>query len=232
MRRAGALPDPRTAASRRSTCEGGAFWDPEADAALFDALDRAPCLDRDRRARPRCRSTSTTRLSPTRGRRFHRNAKALRDPLMPAIARNRPSSKSSSTMVAGRRADRRRRRRHRPLRQVPRRRAASTSSSSTIPAATAWPAAARPPGLLAYGNANEIVNEMAREVLPVVEAHAGARRRQRHRPVRADAACFLAELKATGLFRRAELSDHRPRSTAPCARASKRPAWAMGSRST
>jgi predicted TIM-barrel enzyme len=43
-------------------------------------------------------------------------------------------------------------------------------------------------GLLAYGNANEIVKEMAIEVLPVVKKHAGARRRQRHRPVRADAA--------------------------------------------
>ena len=38
-------------------------------------------------------------------------------------------------------------------------------------------------GLLAYGNANEIVCEMAHEVLPVVQAHAGARRRQRHRSV-------------------------------------------------
>ena len=38
-------------------------------------------------------------------------------------------------------------------------------------------------GLLAYGNANEIVCEMAHEVLPVVQAHAGAGRRQRHRPV-------------------------------------------------
>ena len=38
-------------------------------------------------------------------------------------------------------------------------------------------------GLLAYGNANEIVCEMAHEVLPVVQHDAGARRRQRHRPV-------------------------------------------------
>ena len=38
-------------------------------------------------------------------------------------------------------------------------------------------------GLLAYGNANEIVCEMAHEVLPVVKRHAGAGRRQRHRPV-------------------------------------------------
>ena len=38
-------------------------------------------------------------------------------------------------------------------------------------------------GLLAYGNANEIVVDMAREVLPVVQAHSGACRRQRHRSV-------------------------------------------------
>ncbi len=46
-------------------------------------------------------------------------------------------------------------------------------------------------GLLAYGNANEIVSEMAHEVLPVGQAHAGARRRQRHRPVhdRATSSC-------------------------------------------
>ena len=38
-------------------------------------------------------------------------------------------------------------------------------------------------GLLAYGNANEIVLEMAAEVLPGGRAHAGAGGRQRHRPV-------------------------------------------------
>ena len=36
-------------------------------------------------------------------------------------------------------------------------------------------------GILAYGNANDIVMEMAREVLPVTKTHAGAGRRQRHR---------------------------------------------------
>ena len=38
-------------------------------------------------------------------------------------------------------------------------------------------------GLLAYGNANEIVRDMAREVLPVVKRHARSGRRQRHRSV-------------------------------------------------
>ena len=63
-------------------------------------------------------------------------------------------------------------------------------------------------GLLAYGNANEIVVEMAREVLPVVK----------HTPVLAgvngtDPFCcrdhFLRELKAHGLLRRPELPDRR-----------------------
>ena len=38
-------------------------------------------------------------------------------------------------------------------------------------------------GLMPYGDANAIVMDMAREVLPVVERHAGAGRRLRHRPV-------------------------------------------------
>ena len=63
-------------------------------------------------------------------------------------------------------------------------------------------------GLLAYGNANEIVVDMAREVLPVV----------RHTPVLAGVngtdpfylpRPFLAELAAAGLRRRAELPDRR-----------------------
>ena len=53
-------------------------------------------------------------------------------------------------------------------RPAARRRAGSTSSSSTIPAAIAWPGRGSLAGLLAYGNANDIVVEMAREVLPVV----------------------------------------------------------------
>ena len=64
-------------------------------------------------------------------------------------------------------------------------------------------------GLLAYGNANEIVKEMARRGAAGGEAHAGAGRRQRHRPVRADAA-VPRRAEGDGLFRRAEFSDHRP----------------------
>src|SRR5262245_48776582 len=59
-------------------------------------------------------------------------------------------------------------------------------------------------GLLAYGNANDVVKDMAREVLPVV----------RRTPVLAGVngtdpfvlmPQFLAELKGNGLFRSAEL---------------------------
>jgi predicted TIM-barrel enzyme len=78
-----------------------------------------------------------------------------------------------------------------------RRRGTSTSSLSTIPAATAWRDGASLAGVLAYGNADEIVRDMAREVLPVVK----------HTPVRAgvngtDPFClfdpFLDDLKRLG----------------------------------
>ena len=39
-------------------------------------------------------------------------------------------------------------------------------------------------GLLAYGNANEIVMDMARRGAAGGQAHAGAGRRRRHRPLR------------------------------------------------
>ena len=90
-----------------------------------------------------------------------------------------------------------------------RKRAASTSSSSIIPAATAWRGAARSPGFLAYGNANDIVLEMAREVLPVVK----------HTPVLAgvngtDPFCifdpFLDHLKALGFSGVQNFPDRRP----------------------
>ena len=86
-------------------------------------------------------------------------------------------------------------------------------------------------GLLAYGNANEIVKEMARRGAAGGQAHAGARRRQRHRSVRADAA-IPGRTEGHGLFRRAELSDHRPVRRHDARRASRRPAWASASRST
>ena len=38
-------------------------------------------------------------------------------------------------------------------------------------------------GMMPYGDANQIVMDMAREVLPVVQQHAGAGRRVRHRSV-------------------------------------------------
>ncbi len=47
-------------------------------------------------------------------------------------------------------------------------------------------------GLMPYGDANAIVMDMAREVLPVVTAHAGAGRRLRHRPVPPHAASSCA----------------------------------------
>ena len=86
-------------------------------------------------------------------------------------------------------------------------------------------------GLLAYGNANEIVKEMAREVLPVVKNNAGARRRERHRSLRADAA-VPGRAEGHGILGRAELSRPSACSTASCARASRRPAWATDSRWT
>ena len=63
-------------------------------------------------------------------------------------------------------------------------------------------------GMLAYGNANEIVLEMAREVLPVVQQDAGAGGRQRHRPV-PDPRRFPPPAEGAGLRRRAELPDRR-----------------------
>ncbi len=64
-------------------------------------------------------------------------------------------------------------------------------------------------GLLAYGNANEIVKEMAVEVLPVVGTT----------PVLAGVngtdpfilmPQFLAGVESNGLFRCSEFPDHRP----------------------
>ena len=64
-------------------------------------------------------------------------------------------------------------------------------------------------GLLAYGNANAIVKEMAAEVLPVVRHTPGPRRRQRHRPLPADGP-VPRRAEGDGLLRRAELPDRRP----------------------
>ncbi len=85
-------------------------------------------------------------------------------------------------------------------------------------------------GLLAYGNANDIVVEMAREVLPVVK----------HTPVLAGvngtdpfmiADDFLAG-SAISASRACRTFRPSASSTARSAPISRRPAWAMGSRST
>ena len=86
-------------------------------------------------------------------------------------------------------------------------------------------------GLMAYGDANAIVMEMAAEVLPVVK----------HTPVLAGVNgtdpfrrmdVFLDDVKAHRLLRRAEFPDRRASSTACSARTSKRPACPTASRST
>ena len=64
-------------------------------------------------------------------------------------------------------------------------------------------------GLLAYGNANEIVKEMAHEVLPVVKHTPVLAGVNGTDPVRADAA-VPRRAEGDGLFRRAEFPDHRP----------------------
>ena len=53
-------------------------------------------------------------------------------------------------------------------------------------------------GLMPYGDANAIVLDMAREVLPVVERHARAGGRLRHRPVPADAPCSWPRSRPPG----------------------------------
>ena len=65
-------------------------------------------------------------------------------------------------------------------------------------------------GLLAYGNANEIVCEMAHEVLPVVQHTPVLAGRQRHRPVHDPATQFLQRLIDLGFSRRPELPHRRP----------------------
>ena len=86
-------------------------------------------------------------------------------------------------------------------------------------------------GMMPYGDANAIVMDMAREVLPVVEQHAGARRRVRHRPVPPDEA-VPARVQADRLHRRAELPDRRPDRRHVPRRPRRDRAWATGSRST
>ena len=78
-------------------------------------------------------------------------------------------------------------------------------------------------GLLAYGNANQIVKEMAYEVLPVVKRTPVLAGRQRHRPVHHPQA-LPRRASDAGLRRHPELPDGRGCSTATCARRSRKPA--------
>ena len=86
-------------------------------------------------------------------------------------------------------------------------------------------------GLMPYGDANAIVVDMAREVLPVV----------RDTPVLAGVCgtdpfrlmpVFLDELQRHRFLRRPELPDRRTDRRHVPRRTSRRPAWATGSRST
>ena len=103
--------------------------------------------------------------------------------------------------------------------------AASTSSSSTTPAASAWPAAARLAGMMPYGDANQIVMDMAREVLPVVEKTpvlAGVCGTDPFRIMK----LFLRDVQDAGLQRGAELPHRRPDRRHLPRRTSKRRTWA------
>ena len=170
MRRAGALPDPgrrrvgaRQARRRRSGI-------PAADRALFDAI----ASELPRRRRPRsccaCRSTSTTRRSPTRWSPTSARSTRARD----GAHGNRIAARTTI------------------LKKLPRARCARGEPIIGGGAGTGLSAKCEEAGgidliviynsgryrmagrgslagLMAYGNANEIVLDMAREVLPVVK---------------------------------------------------------------
>ena len=103
-----------SAASRRSTRRASRSTIPEADAALFDALEAGLDADAPTAASSACRSTSTIRISPPRcvGALSARSP-AERRPMPPSPAPT--SSTKFHDMVAAARADHRRRRRHRPF---------------------------------------------------------------------------------------------------------------------
>ena len=167
------------AASRRSTRPGKPFHDPEADAALFDDA---------RGATVRRRPAPGRRVPPPHQRpRVRRRAASPRwQEVQPDDAASPAPSSSSASATWLERGE--------PIIGG----GAGTGLSAKCEEAGGidliviynsgrYRMAGRGSlaGLLAYGNANEIVVEMAREVLPGRAAHAGARRRQRHRPVHA-----------------------------------------------
>ena len=166
---------------------GQPFHDPEADAALFRALEQTVRQTGNRqliRVRRHINDPEFAAALVAAFRALHRRRRAApagSEVTMPRFERTGPDGEVPRHGRA-RRADRRRRRRHRALRQMRggrRHRPHRHLQFRPLPHGRAR--LARRPA--AYGNANAIVVEMAGEVLPVVKRHAGARRRQRHRPV-------------------------------------------------
>ncbi len=157
----------------------GPFWDPAADRALFD-VDRvetsapapnrkldapaAPHQRRGVRGRAGRRLPRDRRVDPRRQDRPHGPHRASRHPDEAARAWSRAASRSSAAAPA-------------PGLSAKCEEAGGIDliviyNSGRYRMAGRGSLA----GLLAYGNANEIVVDMAREVLPVVTAHAGAGR--------------------------------------------------------
>ena len=86
-------------------------------------------------------------------------------------------------------------------------------------------------GMMPYGDANQIVMDMAREVLPVVEKTpvlAGVCGTDPFRIMK----LFLRDVQRRRLLRRAELPHRRPVRRHVSRRTSKRPAWASAWKST
>ena len=103
---------------------GQPFHDPDADAALFTAIEQTLPARPPTASSSACRCTSTTRRFRRRWSANFREIANLESRV--AASRNAPcpasparrSSRSSSDMIAPARADHRRRRRHRPVGQV------------------------------------------------------------------------------------------------------------------
>ena len=206
---------------------GQPFHDPAADAALFDAHRADVAPDAPPQLVSGCRNTSTTRRSPTALvddlPRDRHDRETARD-AWPAIARKTSSSDSAAMIDGGE-----------PIIGG----GAGTGLSAKCEEAGGidliviynsgrYRMAGRGSlaGLLAYGNANEIVVEMAREVLPVVKQHAGAGRRQRHRSVPAARAVPAPSSAALGFSGVQNFPTVGPDRRRVPARTSRRPAWA------
>ncbi len=172
--------------------EGGAFFDPEADAALFAALEETLRQTDKPAHHPPAPAHQRPRICRGGRRRLHRDLRSLN---MPAIARSEILAKFRTMIADGV-----------PIIGGGAGTGLSAKSEEAggidliiIYNSGRYRMAGRgsAAGLLAYGNANEIVKEMAVEVLPVVK----------HTPVLAGVngtdpfvlmPRFLAELKDMG----------------------------------